>query len=106
MRHDAPGLILNVHYEDTQKDARAVLEAVAEHWSLELAPDAIDAALAAGTKEEMARHTDPEAEPNVLQNRKTSLEELFTGPAMDIYRKQVRTLFRHDLGYYLFAPPA
>ena len=42
----------------------------------------------------------------MLQNRKTSLEELFTGPAMDLYRKQVRTLFRHDLGYDLFTPPA
>ena len=103
---DAPELILNVHYEDTLKDARAVLKAVAEHWSLDLAPDAIDAALAAGTKEEMAKHTDPDAEPNVLQNRKTSLDELFTGEAMDLYRKQVRALFRRDLGYYLLTPPA
>ena len=106
VRHDAPGLILNVHYEDTLKDARAVLEAVAAHWSLDLAPDAIDAALAAGTKEEMAKHTDPDAEPNVLQNRKTSLADLFTGEAMDLYRAQVKTLFRHDLGYDLFSLPA
>ena len=106
VRHDAPDLILNVHYEETLKDARAVLEAVAAHWSLDLAPDAIDAALDAGTKEEMAKHTDPDAEPNVLQNRKTSLDELFTGAAMDVYRKQARALFRHDLGYDLLTPPA
>tara|TARA_R110000824_G_scaffold32613_2_gene105190 strand:+ start:40 stop:864 length:825 start_codon:yes stop_codon:yes gene_type:complete len=103
---DAPDRVLTVHYEDTLKDARAVLEAVAAHWSLDLAPAAIDAALAAGTKAEMAKHTDPDAEPNVLQNRKTALADLFTGEAMDLYREQVKTLFRHDLGYDLLSLPA
>jgi len=102
----APGRILTVHYEDTLKDARAVLEAVAAHWSLDLTPASIDAALAAGTKDEMAKHTDPDAEPNVLQNRKTALADLFTGEAMDLYRTQVKALFRHDLGYDLLSLPA
>ncbi|MCA8900949.1 MAG: sulfotransferase family protein [Hyphomonas sp.] len=98
--------ILVVHYEDTQKDPRKILEAVDRHWSLGLTPAAIDAALAAGTKEAMAEKVDPEAEPNVLQNRKTSLADLFTGDAMDIYIRKIGELFRYDLGYDLLAPPA
>ena len=54
----------------------------------------------------MAKKVDPEAEPNVLQNRQQSLEELFSGEAMDIYAQLVRQLFRHDLGYDFMTPPA
>ena len=95
-----------VQYEQTQKDPRAVLQAVSDHWSLDLPPEAIDVALAAGTKDAMAQKIDPDAEPNVLQNRKTPLTELFTGEAMDIYTSHVRTLFRHDLDYDLLTLPS
>lgn len=98
--------ILVVHYEETQKDPRAILEAVSCHWSLGLTSAAIDAALTAGTKEAMAEKVDPDAEPNVLQNRKTPLTELFSGEAMEIYRRHIETLFRHDLGYDLMRFPA
>ena len=98
--------ILLVHYEETQKDPRQVLEAVGQHWGLGLTPAAIDAALKAGTKEAMAEKVDPEAEPNVLQNRKTSLAELFSGEALEIYRRKIGELFRYDLGYDLTALPA
>jgi hypothetical protein len=54
----------------------------------------------------MAQKIDPDAEPNVLQNRKTPLTELFTGEALDIYTDHIRTLFRHDLDYDLFSLPA
>ncbi len=53
----------------------------------------------------MALKVDPEAEPNVLQNRQQSLAELFSGEAMDIYAAHVRELFRFDLGYDFFTPP-
>lgn len=95
-----------VQYEQTQKDPRAVLQAVSDHWSLDLTPEAIEVALAAGTKDAMAQKIDPDAEPNVLQDRKTPLSELFTGEAMDIYTDHVRTLFRHDLDYDLLSLPA
>ena len=98
--------ILVVHYEDTLKNPRKILEAVDRHWHLNLTPAAIDAALQAGTKEAMAEKVDPEAEPNVLQNRKTSLADLFSGEAMDIYRRKIAELFRYDLGYDLLTPPA
>lgn len=98
--------ILLVHYEETQKDPRRVLEAVGRHWELGLTPAAIEAALKAGTKEAMAEKVDPDAEPNVLQNRKTSLEELFSGEALEIYQRKIGELFRYDLGYDLMAPPA
>lgn len=100
-----PESILRVHYEETQKDPRAILEAIAKHWRIELTPQAIDAALAEGTKDAMAKKVDPEAEPNVLQKRKVSLSEQFSGEAMDIYRARVTELFRFDLGYDLFTPP-
>ncbi|MEZ5999799.1 sulfotransferase domain-containing protein [Hyphomonas sp.] len=98
--------ILVVHYEDTLKDPRKILEAVDRHWNLKLTPAAIDAALKAGTKEAMAEKVDPEAEPNVLQNRKTSLSDLFSGEALEIYQRKIGELFRHDLGYDLLSLPA
>ncbi|KCZ45439.1 hypothetical protein HY3_07265 [Hyphomonas pacifica] len=98
--------ILLVHYEQTQKNPRAILEAVSCQWGLDLTPTAINAALAAGTKEAMAKKVDPAGEPNVLQNRKTPLDELFSGEAMEIYSDYVRTLFRHDLGYDLLSFPS
>ena len=98
--------ILTVHYEDTQKDPRQILRAVSDHWGLGLTDEAIAIALKAGTKEAMAEKVDPEAEPNVLQNRKTPLAELFSGEAMEIYTEQVGALFRYDLGYDLFSFPA
>jgi len=101
-----PASILRVQYEQTRADPRASLEAIARHWNIKLTPAAIDAALAEGTKEAMAKKVDPEAEPNVLQNRQQSLDELFSGEAMDIYAQLVRQLFRHDLGYHFMTPPA
>lgn len=98
--------ILLVHYEDTLNDPRTILQTVSDHWSLALTPESIDAALSAGTKDAMAKKVDPDAEPNVLQNRKTPLTELFEGEAMEIYQRHVRTLFRHDLGYDLLSFPA
>ena len=89
--------ILTVHYEQTQMDPRSILEAVSKHWALGLTPIAIDAALRAGTKEAMAKKVDPEAEPNVLQNRSTSLSELFQGEALEIYTDQVLRLFKYEM---------
>ncbi len=100
-----PGSFLTVHYEETQRDTRGVLEAINVHWKLGLTPESIDAALAAGTKEAMAERVDPEAEPNVLQNRKTPLAELFTGEALKVYHDIIRRYFRHDLGYELMSLP-
>ena len=82
-----------------------MLEAVDRHWKLGLTPASIDAALLAGTKEAMAEKVDPEAEPNVLQNRKTSLPDLFSGEALEIYQRKIGELFRYDLGYDLLTPP-
>ncbi|MEO1964354.1 sulfotransferase domain-containing protein [Hyphomonas sp.] len=98
--------ILVVHYEDTLKDPRKVLEAVDRHWGLNLTAASIEAALAAGTKDAMAEKVDPEAEPNVLQNRKTSLSDLFSGDALEIYQRKIGELFRHDLGYDLLSLPS
>ncbi len=102
-----PGRILRVHYEATRSDPEASLRAIAAHWALSLGDEAIAAALQAGTKDEMAKKVDPEAEPNVLQRRTETLESLFAGEALDLYEQRVAALFRHDLGYDLMAvPPA
>lgn len=101
-----PGSILKVEYEETQRDPRATLEAIAAHWGIALAPEAIEAALLAGSKAEMSKKADPDGEPNVLQHRQQTPAELFTGEAMDIYAEHIATLFRHDLGYDLLTPPA
>jgi hypothetical protein len=100
-----PASILRVQYEQTRADPRGTLEAIARHWGISLTPAALDAAVAAGTKEAMAEKVDPDAEPNVLQNRQQSLTDLFSGEAMDIYARIVRAHFRHDLGYDLMRPP-
>lgn len=100
-----PSTVLRVHYEDTRRDPRAALEAMASHWNLDLTPEAIDSALYEGTKEAMARRVDPDAEPNVIQHRNETLEEQFSGEAGEIYASKARQLFRHDLGYDLMRPP-
>ena len=100
-----PGRFHVARYEETRKDPRAQLEAIAGHWDIALTPEAIDKALVAGTKEAMANRVDPEAEPNVLQNRKTDLRDLFKGEAMELYQDMVGDLFRFDLGYDLLAFP-
>jgi hypothetical protein len=102
-----PATVLAVRYEDTRANPRASLEAIASHWGIALTPAAIESALAEGTKEAMAAKTDPDGEPNVIQNRQVPLAELFAGEAMEIYSGHIRSLFRHDLGYDLLAlPPA
>lgn len=93
-------------YEDTRSDPRGQLQAIANHWQINLKPRALDMAVEAGTKEAMAEKVDPAAEPNVLQNRKTDLRELFSENAMSIYQSSVGDLFRHDLGYDLLAFPS
>lgn len=100
-----PASLLRVQYEETRGDPAGTLDTIARHWGITLKPDAIAAAVAAGTKQAMALKVDPEAEPNVLQHRKQSLAELFTDEAMDIYARIVRAEFRHDLGYDLMVPP-
>lgn len=100
-----PDAVLRVHYERALEDPRGTLAAMAEHWGIVLSREAIAAAVAEGTKEAMAQKVDPEAEPNVLQNREESLQVQFAGEAMDLYARQVRRLFRHDLGYDLLTPP-
>jgi len=82
-------------YEQTRANPREQLEDIAEHWQIEFTP----------TKEAMAEKVDPNAEPNVLQNRKTDLRDLFQGEAMDIYQKMAGDLFRFDLDYDLLAFP-
>lgn len=101
-----PSSILRVQYEATRADPAGTLDAIARHWGIALKPGAIAAAVAAGTKEAMALKVDPEAEPNVLQNRKQSLEELYSEEAMDIYARIVRAEFRHDLGYDMMVSPS
>jgi hypothetical protein len=101
----SPDSILRVQYEATRVDPKGILESIGRHWGYNLKPEAIDAAVAAGTKKAMALKVDPNAEPNVLQNRKQSLAELFSGEAMEIYAARVRELFRYDLGYDLMNPP-
>ena len=97
--------IYRVHYEDTRANPRAILGGMAAHWKIALTQGAIDGALKAGTKDAMAKKVDPAGEANVLQFRKTPLEEQFSGEALDIYRARVKELFRHDLGYDLMSVP-
>ena len=97
--------IYRVHYEDTRANPRAILGGMAAHWKIALTPESIDAALKAGTKEAMAKKVDPTAEANVLQFRKTPIEEQFSGEALEIYRSKVKELFRYDLGYDLMSFP-
>ena len=101
-----PESILRVQYEETRMNPRRTLEAIAKHWGIEFTPEALNAALQAGTKEAMAKKVDPDAEPNVLQTRKTSLQEQFSGEALEIYQDRITRLFRYDLGYDLLTPPS
>lgn len=105
LRNEDPDRFLTVHYEDTLADTRAIIERVAQHWQLELTEDAVDAALAEGTKSAMAERIDPQGEPNVLQNRQETASDLFVGDALKIYTEHIETLFEHSLGYDLIKHP-
>jgi len=100
-----PDRIHLVHYEDVRQAPRETLQAIASHWGVKLTPAAIDAAMRGGTKEAMAEKIDPDAEPNVLQNRKDNLKDQFSGAAMEIYREKTEQLFAHSLGYDLLKVP-
>ncbi len=100
-----PEKILRVRYEEVQADTRGRLQAISDHWKINLTPASIEMAIGAGTKEAMAKKVDPSAEKNVLQKRKDDLNELFTGEALAIYQDIVGEYFRHDLGYDLLAIP-
>ena len=100
-----PSRIHLVHYEDVRQTPRETLQAIAAHWGIRLSPAALDAAVRGGTKEAMAAKVDPDAEPNVLQNRKDRLEDLFSGEARAIYDDHIKTLFGASLGYDLLAIP-
>ena len=93
-------------YEDTRQNPRGQLQAILNHWGQTASEQALDAAIAAGTKEAMAEKVDPAAEPNVLQNRNTDLRDLFRGDAMDIFQNLAGDLFKFDLGYDLLAFPS
>ncbi|MEM9667939.1 MAG: sulfotransferase family protein [Pseudomonadota bacterium] len=97
---------LIVRYEEALLNPETSLRSVSDHWQLGLSDGAIAVALRAGTKDAMADKIDPEAERNVLQNRKEALAEQFKGEALDLYRARVASLFRHDLGYDLLSVPA
>jgi len=100
-----PDRIHLVHYEDVRQAPRETLQAIASHWGVKLTPAALDAAMRGGTKEAMAEKIDPDAEPNVLQNRKDNLKDQFSGAAMEIYREKTEQLFAHSLGYDLLKVP-
>ncbi|MEO9969756.1 MAG: sulfotransferase domain-containing protein [Hyphomonadaceae bacterium] len=95
-----------VHYEDVRQAPRATLEAIAAHWGIKFTPAALDAAVKGGTKDAMADKIDPSAEPNVLQNRKDRLEDLFAGRAQEIYESKINDLFKATLGYDLMSIPS
>jgi hypothetical protein len=100
-----PDRILRVQYEEVQADPRSALNAISTHWGLKLAPQSVEMAVEAGTKDAMARKIDPAAEKNVLQRRSDSLEILFSGEALRLYQDKVSAIFRYDLGYDLMALP-
>jgi hypothetical protein len=100
-----PGRVHLVHYEDVRQAPRETLQAIAAHWGITLTEAALDAAVRGGTKEAMAEKIDPNAEPNVLQNRNNRLADQFSGEALEIYRDRVEHLFGHSLGYDLLQIP-
>lgn len=100
-----PGRIHLVHYEDVCQTPRESLQAIATHWGITLSEASLDAAVHGGTKEAMAEKIDPNAEPNVLQNRKEDLSDQFSGRALSHYRERIDSLFEHSLGYDLLEVP-
>ena len=100
-----PERIHLVHYEDVRQAPRETLQAIAAHWDIKLTEAALDAAVSGGTKEAMAQKIDPNAEPNVLQNRKERLADQFSGEAMALYQERIERLFGHSLGYDLLKVP-
>jgi hypothetical protein len=100
-----PDKILRIQYEGVQADPRGSLQAISDHWNISLTPASIESAIAESTKDSMAKKVDPNAEKNVLQKRSDSLEEMFSGDALQLYQDIVGEYFRYDLGYDLLALP-
>lgn len=100
-----PERICLIHYEDVRKDPRGALQTIAAHWGISLSKVALDTALQAGSKDAMASKVDPNAEPNVLQNRQEQLVDQFSDEALMLYCERIERYFKYTLGYNLLAYP-
>ncbi len=100
-----PARIYRVHYEDLQKNPEEILTHISNHWGIGLSPASIRNAVHSASKAQMAKKIDPKAEPNVLQNRREKLSDLFKGEAYEIYAEHIAARFPRSLGYDLLTLP-
>jgi hypothetical protein len=101
-RHPFETLVLR--YEDFRKNPLAALQRLCQHFGLELMTADLEAGVAVGSKEIMARHQDPNIDekpvrPDGKGNTRFSQDDL--GVLGDILRCHLR----HDFGYAYFEKP-
>jgi len=99
-----PAETLVIRYEDFQADRRAALERLARHLGLTLSAAALDAGAAAGAKDVMAGHQDPNIDEKPLR-----MDGVKAATFSDADEAMLRGILdrnlRHDFGYgYLGAP--
>lgn len=93
-----PDETLILKYEAFQREPEVQLDRLAKHLGLSLSPEAIAAGAAAGTKETMLAHMDPNA-PAQAVRRDGAGETRWTPQTEDRLREILREHLRHDFGY-------
>lgn len=101
-RYPAETLVLR--YEDFRADRRTALEALARHLGLDLGPEALDVGAAAGAKEVMANHQDPNVDERPLRMDGVPAAT-FSDADEALLRGILDRNLKHDFGYgYCGAP--
>lgn len=99
-----PGEIVVLKYEDVKKDTAAALKKIAAQFKLPLGAESIAAGVAAGHKDFMARHRDPEEEAEALRPDGKG-DTAFTPELEARLREILSRNLKHDFGYPFFDKP-
>ncbi|MEO1028059.1 MAG: sulfotransferase domain-containing protein [Pseudomonadota bacterium] len=93
--------VMQVTYESLKADPGAALRTLSDFLALLLDDENIHIAIDAGSKENMQRFSDPDAEKNIIQHHTKPIGDYYKGEAGSIYRKLCADLFDDTLGYCL-----
>lgn len=100
----APGEVAVLKYEDVKKDPAAALQKISAQFRLPLGAESFAAGAAAGSKDFMAQHHDPENKAHALRPDGKG-DTAFTPELEARLREILARNLRHDFGYRFFDAP-
>ena len=94
-----PNETIAIHYEDTRKDPAATLRRIGQHFGLSFTDAAIDTAVKMGTKEEMAKYSDPAIPYKIVRPDDDTSAPVYTDADKAYFGRIVQNHLRHNFGY-------